>query len=81
MIFCCCANGPVSASGGMFLRISCSWVMNSVTVIAMIRTTVTTCTLLMPSVNGTFRKVSEIRAPKMVAWFSDSTRSGFCFSQ
>ena len=39
IIFCCCANGPVSASGGMFLRISCSWVTNSVAVMARMSTT------------------------------------------
>jgi hypothetical protein len=38
-------------------------------------------TLVMPSLNGTFKKVSEILAPKMVASLSDWTWSMFCFSQ
>ena len=34
---------------------------------AMISTKVTTCTLVMPFANPTFKKVSEMRAPKIVA--------------
>ena len=65
----------------MFLRISCSCVMNKVAVMAMISTRVTTCTLVMPLAKPTLRKVSEIRAPKIVAWLSEVSRSGLTTSQ
>lgn len=56
----------------MFLRISCSWVMNIVAVIRMIRNTATILTLVSPSPFAR-RKVWEISAPKIFACCSDET--------
>jgi hypothetical protein len=67
----------VSASGGMFLRISCSWVMNSVAVMPMMRNTATK-NVELKLVSPLLLRVAEISAPKTRACCSEPTSSGFC---